>query len=107
ANAGLGVRSIAGCRVYGLNAYYDYRKTHRTHYNQVGIGAETLGRRWDLRVNGYIPVGKKITCPFDTEFNGFSGNQMLISQRYEFAMRGANADIGVHFAKTKCFEFYA
>ena len=41
-NAGIGSRYVTESRIWGLNAYYDYRKTHKQHYNQVGFGAESL-----------------------------------------------------------------
>jgi hypothetical protein len=51
ANGGIGLRSILGSRVYGINSYYDYRNTRRKGYNQIGLGLETLGELWDLRFN--------------------------------------------------------
>ncbi len=107
ANAGLGFRGILGCRAYGLNAYYDYRNTKRLHYNQIGVGLETLGTLWDFRINGYLPVGKKITSPFNVKFDRFSGHHMHLSQKRQFAMKGADAEIGFHFGKSRNFDFYA
>jgi len=106
-NVGIGVRQISGCRVYGLNGYYDYRNTKKIHYNQVGFGLETLGKRWDFRVNTYLPMGKKITAPYDAAFVEFSGNNMIISQKYQFAMRGVNAELGIHCGKYRSVNFYA
>lgn len=106
ANAGIGFRGILGCRTYGLNAYYDYRNTKRLHYNQVGIGLETLGTLWDFHINGYLPVGKKITSPYDIEFDKFSGHRLLLSQKRQFSMKGADAEIGFHFGKSHNFDFY-
>lgn len=100
ANAGVGVRTLFGCRGYGINAYYDYRKTQRQHYNQVAVGLETLGAIWDLRINGYLPVGEKKSHPFDTRFDHFTGNSIILSQKVEFAMKGADAEVGVHFDRT-------
>jgi len=107
ANAGLGFRGILGCRTYGLNAYYDYRNTKRRHYNQIGLGLETLGTLWDIRLNGYLPIGKKISSPYDSEFGAFFGNSLLVSQKHQFAMKGADAEMGFHFGKTRLFDFYA
>ena len=107
ANAGLGFRGIWGARTYGLNAYYDYRSTKKLHYNQVGVGIETLGALWDFRINGYLPVGRKITSPYNTKFDKFSGHHLLLSQKYQFAMKGADAELGFHFGKSKNFDFYA
>ena len=103
ANAGLGFRGISGCRTYGLNAYYDYRNTKRLHYNQVGVGLETLGTLWDFRINGYLPVGRKMTSPYNVQFGSFSGHYLLLSQKRQFAMKGADAEIGFHFGKISKF----
>jgi len=107
ANVGLGLRKIAGDRVYGLNVYYDYRHTKKIDYNQVGFGLESLGERCDFRINGYMPVGKKVTSPCQTKFIGFLGHNMILSQKYQFAMKGFNAEFGVHFGKSRFFDFYA
>ena len=107
ANVGIGFRKIAGSRIYGLNAYYDYRNTKRAHYNQVGVGLETLGERWDFRINGYFPIEQKITALCPAQFNRFSGNQMIVSQKYQFAMTGTLGELGCHFGKFRIFDFYA
>lgn len=62
ANAGGGFRYLKGCRSYGANAFYDYRRSSSHNYNQVSLGFETLGENWDLLVNGYFPVGKRSHC---------------------------------------------
>ncbi len=107
ANAGTGLRKMWGERIYGINSYYDYRNTHRRHYNQVSLGLETLGSRWDFRINGYLPVGKKMSSAYRSRFNHFSGHSMYISSRYEFAMKGLDAEAGIHFGHTRNFDFYA
>ncbi|NNM43150.1 MAG: hypothetical protein HKM07_02260, partial [Chlamydiae bacterium] len=87
--------------------YYDYRNAGRFNSNQIGVGLETLGKLFDFRINGYLPVGTKISDPYDTTFKTFSGNYMLLSQKYQSAMKGANAELGFHFGKSKWFDFYA
>ncbi len=47
------------CDLLGLNAYWDWRQGFRGHYNQLGLGIEVLGKRWDFRANGYVPIGPK------------------------------------------------
>lgn len=106
ANAGLGLRTFTGNRIYGVNAYYDYRDVGRFSSNQVGVGLESLGERVDFRLNGYFPVGKKRCDSYDTLFNGFSGHYLLLSQKYQRAMKGGDAELGFHFGKFKCFNFY-
>ncbi len=96
ANAGLGLRYLARSRVWGVNAYYDYRNTERQHYNQVAVGLESLGRVWDFRMNGYLPVGRKQSPFSHPKFVAFEEHAMLIKRKRNFAMKGANAEMGVH-----------
>ena len=107
ANAGIGIRGLIGCRIYGVNAYYDYRDTRKSHYNQASAGLETLGERWDFRINGYLPVGDKKSHPYYPKFHSFTGHKMLISRKYEFAMKGADAELGFHFCRSHNWEMYA
>ncbi len=101
ANAGLGVRYLANSRVWGVNSYYDYRNTHRQHYNQVAAGLETLGKIWDFRINGYLPVGWKQSRLYHTKFDLFEGHYMILRSSRNFAMKGANAEAGFHL---DCFR---
>lgn len=107
ANGGIGLRTLWGTRAYGINTYYDYRNTGRFNSNQIGIGFETLGEFVDCRINGYLPVGAKLSDPYGSTFGTFSGNYMLVSQKYHSAMKGANAEFGFHFGKSELFNFYA
>jgi hypothetical protein len=96
ANAGLGVRYMTRSRVNGLNAYYDYRNTKRQHYNQVAAGLESLGRIWDFRINGYLPVGRKQSPFSHPKFAVFEGHSLLVKRDRNFAMKGGNAEVGAH-----------
>ena len=104
-NIGIGGRTNWGCRAYGMNVYYDYRNTHRRTYNQIGAGLETLGKLWDLRVNGYFPLGEKVSNPYNIKFGGFSGNSVLVDRTFQYAMTGVDGEIGFHFGKTRNFDF--
>lgn len=106
-NVGIGLRTMSGERVYGVNAYYDYRNSQKKYYNQMGFGLETLGNFWDMRINGYLPVGKTTTAPYNQKLAGFQGHHMMLWQAYQFAMKGANAELGVHFGTSENFDFYA
>ncbi len=79
-NSGIGVRYLTS-RIWGVNGYYDYRRTHRGHYNQVAFGLESLGKRWDFRLNIYHPFGETVHY-FDS--------------RKEFALRSYSGEIGLH-----------
>lgn len=105
-NVGLGMRSLLGSRAYGINAYYDYRHASQLHANQIGVGFETLGQFFDFRLNGYFPVGSKVSSAYGTTFGKFSGHHLLLSQKYQSAMKGADAEFGFHFGKSKSFDFY-
>ena len=106
-NAGAGLRALWKNRAYGVNAYYDYRNTNHFHSNQVGVGLETLGELFDFRINGYLPVGAKTSEPYATTFKAFSDHYLLLSQKYQSAMKGADAEFGFHFGKSQSFDFYA
>jgi hypothetical protein len=95
-NAGLGCRYIGVSSVFGINAYYDYRNTKRQHYNQVSAGLEALGRVWDFRINGYLPVGRKHSPFFDTRFDRFKEHNILIRRKRDVALKAANAEAGMH-----------
>ena len=99
ANAGLGMRYMTSSRIWGMNAYYDYRNTTHQHYNQASVGLESLGRIWDFRLNGYLPVGDKSSSLYDAAFKKFRNHYMILSRKREFAMKGANAEVGFHVNK--------
>lgn len=107
ANVGAGLRALWGNRIYGINTYYDYRNTSHFHSNQMGAGLETLGELFDFRINGYLPFGTKTGAPYDAIFEAFSGHYMIVSPKYKSAMKGADAEFGFHFGKSKNLDFYA
>lgn len=45
-----------GDRIHGGYLAYDLGNTGDSTFNQIGVGAETLGEVWDGRVNAYIPL---------------------------------------------------
>lgn len=106
ANTGIGLRALNENGVYGINLFYDYRNVGRFNVNQVGIGLEKLGEQFDFRINGYLPIGKKISHSFDASFGGFSGHHLLVSQKYHSAMSGANAELGFRLGEAKSIDFY-
>ena len=106
ANTGLGVRYLTKSRVWGINGYYDYRNTSHQHYNQVAAGLESLGRIWDFRINGYLPVGKKQSGFSSSKFSKFQGHHLLIRRTRHFCMKGANAEAGFHLDHFKNAPLY-
>lgn len=104
-NVGIGLRYLNGM-IWGVNAYYDFRQTNRTHFNQISVGLEALGRWVDYRINGYFPVGRKHSGYYHTRFDSFKGNNIIIERKREFAMTGANAELGVHILDRKNVDLY-
>jgi hypothetical protein len=109
ANGGLGARYLGFGHnwAWGGNLYYDFRNTKHLSYNQLGMGWEALHPIWEFRVNGYIPVGGRISAGYNTTFHRFQGNHLLLQQKKEVALYGADAEGGGHFARVKEFDFYS
>jgi len=99
ANLGLGGRYLfsSGCHAIGGNVYYDFRKTDHHSYNQVGVGLEWLTGKWEVRANGYFPIGNTTSHHFNLEFDHFSNHFLYIRSRNEFAMMGGELEGGWHF----------
>ena len=93
-------------RVWGVNSYYDYRKTRYQHYNQVSLGIESLGRTWDFRINGYLPVSPRTSSFSPYQFDGFEDHYLVLAKKREFSMGGANAEVGAHINKFKNVPLY-
>jgi len=107
ANAGLGLRYQTHSSIFGINAYYDYRNAQHQHYNQISAGLEWMGHMWDARINGYLPVGDKTSRWIGSpKFSKFQGHHAVISRKYEFVMKGANAEVGVHIGHSRLLPFY-
>lgn len=106
ANAGMGLRYLAKKRVWGGNVYYDYRDTNRQHYNQIALGLESLGKLFDYRINGYLPVGWKQSHRYNSVFSSFQGHSMLVQSKYDFALGAINAEIGAHVNSLKKVPLY-
>ncbi len=105
-NVGAGVRYLSCSRIWGGNLYYDFRNTQRQNYNQISLGLESLGPVLDYRINGYLPVSSRKSSYYGAEFASFSGNSMFIKQKRQFAMGGANAELGAHFDPIKKAPIY-
>ena len=88
-NIGLGYRNILnlpafsmGEGVFGVHGWLDRRITERgSHFHQVTAGAEWLGRAFDMRINGYVPLSDAITHTIpntDPQGAAFSGTGILV-----------------------------
>ncbi len=93
------------CEVIGLNAYYDVREESGGPFHQLGLGAEVLSKRWDLRINGYLPLGpgrNVSTCVFDD----YIGDYFIFRRRTKFSYYGFNAEAGWLAIQSKNFLLY-
>lgn len=107
ANAGAGWRwRAASSCVFGLNFFYDYRRTSKKPYGQIGCGYEVLASTWDFRINGYLPIGSKRTPPFDFFFEAFPDTSFTLTAEREISMAGFNAEGGYYFPKVGPALFY-
>jgi len=104
ANAGIGLRWVHRCRIFGVNWFYDYFETPRRPYNQVGMGLELLSESWGVFVNGYLPVGHKQTDLYEFTYIDFL--PFLMKGTEQFAMKGLDAEFGYRFCNIWCFDFY-
>lgn len=78
-NLGLGYRQLLPKQkiILGANAYYDYRDTGYTTYDQWGVGFEILSSWIDARVNYYDPE--------DTQYVVGSETQTTVSQSVRYS----------------------
>lgn len=102
ANVGVGLRHYEEGldRVFGASVWYDYDNGHVESYNQIGLSLESLGRFWDWRVNGYIPVGQdkhNLGVVYPTSL--FIGHNIWLNQvtTWEQAYHGFDTEVGGPF----------
>ncbi|MES2121307.1 MAG: inverse autotransporter beta domain-containing protein [Chlamydiota bacterium] len=89
----------------GLNMFYSWREGRRANYQMLTIGFELLGAVWDLRANGYIPIGqRKHINRHKQKFPGGFESEIIDN---EFALSGFNAEVGVQFFQAGNFFLYA
>ena len=107
-NLGLGFRKLSEPYhlVFGANVFYDYRDARHRAFNQIGVGLEVLGTKWDLRANGYIPV-HHTKKKYRDEFLKFKGSSAIFTKRYEFAFVGAELALGRELVKMKNWDLHA
>lgn len=88
--------------VWGGYVAYDIRDTGNKIFNQIGLGIERLGKNWDIRANGYIPVGNsKQVISESFRSLGFTGNSFLldVNRQFEVSLAGFDVEAGVPVAR--------
>lgn len=114
-NLGAGYRwySERSACVFGVNAFYDARKTDYHFYEQLGLGFEALTPTVEFRVNGYWIVGQAHRLVGDSGFNniGIAANNFIFvrQQIIETAMGGVEVEAGgrLPFLDRFCPRLYA
>ena len=90
-------------RIFGVYSYYDSDEDSRNfRYNQVTVGAETLGQWWDLRGNGYLQVGNTNNFinamgidPNQSPFYYGHNIDFVGRQQRDQSLGGADVEVGV------------
>jgi hypothetical protein len=109
ANIGIAGRYIPSpdtfCQILGMNLFYDWRQGRKGNYQQIGLGLEMLGKRWDLRANGYAPISKtsyKTKCVFQ-----YGDDFFMEHRECEFISYGFNGEVGYYVVRNDYFFLYA
>ncbi len=90
----------------GANLYYDFRQGKKGNYNQIGLGLEALGNRWEMRGNGYIPIS--VNQHIDKcVFNKYIGNFFAVNEQFESSSYGFNAEVGYYIVQSENFSLFA
>ncbi len=99
-NVGLGYRQmLTSSLIGGMYGFLDRRNsTYGNNFYQTTLGAELLADRWDVRVNGYVPLTRDSKYAYGTSTVATpqgTGIYMSASSRYEQSLDGADIEFGV------------
>lgn len=99
ANIGIGSRFFnpKRCTGWGLNAFYDYRQSHKG-FNQLGFGLEFFENYFDLSINAYLSIHNVRKKEYTVIFNLGDGYIASCSKSKK-ALWGADFDIGTNLRK--------
>lgn len=95
-NFGLGIRQMLG-NGWNIGGYGYFDRRHSPYgnkFNQITVGVEALSMNWDLRANGYVPIGTTNYMEDSLSSVDFSGTSIMYSQGEERALRGFDGEIG-------------
>ncbi len=109
-NVGIGERTLMSSinHTFGSYLYYDVRRVgHGLTVNQLSPGLELVGRRMEYRINGYFPLGKDKTHRYDYKFDEFEGHSIILKLKQQRALRGGDAEVGVHVTQSTKYDLYA
>lgn len=108
ANGGFGIRWVPDCSPFmlGANTFYDYLETQHRDWQQVSVGLEALGCNWDLRVNGYIPVGETKRPLYSFDYSTSRRDPFILTGKMQSALYGVDTELGYHDCLTPDISFY-
>lgn len=104
-NVGVGYRKRFGEDIGGINVFYDYRDSQVDAYHQIGIGAEWFNPCFDIRVNGYFPIGP--TTRHSSQNFVFIGGPVAERHIREHAIYLAELEAGKNYTFFSCWNIYA
>lgn len=107
-NVGLGCRfaSTKIDKIFGINAYYDYKNRHHHNFHQLGLGFEILSKCWNFRLNGYLPFGRKRVLESSCFFDEFIGNFFFQQKNYKRSLSGVDFEIESYLTRICCMDLY-
>ena len=106
-NIGIGARGapVEGFAIGG-NFFFDYRHVSSMPCYQLGSGLELISPYLDFRLNGYLPVGRKMHT-YEPDIRHFEGNKMVLKQSTKMALASICAEFGVWIPKLpEVFQLY-
>lgn len=105
---GLGLRSWDDCtnRAWGGNVFYNYQEAKFSAFQRVGLGLESLGEDFDIRVNGYLVINGETKRGKLHTFH-YPGDFIETCRIKEWAYSGVDAELGGYLCCGSCFRWYA
>ena len=101
-------------RLRGGHIGIDGRSTGESTFYQLAAGYESLGENWDVRLNGYIPIGDTLNTLTDINTStvlpgtsGFQSNELVLSAlterrrilKEEEALGGFDAEVATQLSE--------
>ncbi|SCW37942.1 inverse autotransporter beta domain-containing protein [Ancylobacter rudongensis] len=81
--------------VYGFNGYFDYLNSQYDNgFTQLGVGVEALSQDWELRANGYLPVGDIEAALASANAALIEAGRLVFRAGEETALQGFDGEIG-------------
>jgi hypothetical protein len=94
-NVGIGYRHSVGKNgVLGANLFYDFRQFQNKPIQQFGMGLEWFSQDFDIRINGYIPMGSCSSFS-KVKYKNFSADDFYIEKKSYMALPCIQMELGL------------